>query len=377
MAFNLMDMLTEQMTPDNIRSVASFLGEDSGLVTKAISAAAPLLLSSIIDSSSKPGGREQFNNAIDQADSGLLGNLAGALSGGSNNSSLATTGLSMLGSLVGGNKLDLLNKAISGFSGLSSGSSKSLLGVAAPLIMGMLSKKKQDDGLDNNGLLGMLGGQKDNILKAISPDMSKAFSGLGILDGLMGKAGDGVKDAAQAASHTAQQVAGEGGSLLKKLIPLIAMVLLGLLAYYYITKPSVVQEPAYTQPAAVTPKYVAPTKIAQPLNQPLTLGNVNLEKNLTDIFDNTKQILSGVTDAGTAGIALSSLSGVNQSLDSLINLAGQLPPEGKQMLASLTNRLSSGLDSTIDQVYKVPGAGNVLGESINTLRQKLSILSNI
>ena len=44
MAFNLMDMLTEQMTPDNIRSVASFLGEDSGLVTKAISAAAPILL---------------------------------------------------------------------------------------------------------------------------------------------------------------------------------------------------------------------------------------------------------------------------------------------------------------------------------------------
>lgn len=376
MAFNLMDMITEQMTPDNIRSVSSFLGEDSGLVTKAISAAAPLLLSSILDSSSKPEGREQFNNAIDQADSGLLSNLAGALSGGNNNS-LATTGLSMLGSLVGGNKLDLLNKAISGFSGLSSSSSKSLLGVAAPLIMGMLSKKKQDDGLDNNGLLGMLGGQKDNILKAISPDMSKAFSGLGILDGLMGKAGEGVKDAAQAASQTAGQVASEGGSLLKKLIPLIAMVLLGLLAYYYITKSSVVQEPAYTQPAAITPKYVAPTKIAQPQNQPLTLGNVNLEKNLTDIFDNTKQILSSVVDADTAGIALSSLAGVNQSLDSLINLAGQLPPEGKQMLASLTNRLSLGLDSTIDQVYKVPGAGNVLGESINTLRQKLSILSNM
>jgi len=376
MAFNLMDMITEQMTPDNIRSVSSFLGEDSGLVTKAISAAAPLLLSSILDSSSKPEGREQFNNAIDQADSGLLSNLAGALSGGNNNS-LATTGLSMLGSLVGGNKLDLLNKAISGFSGLSSSSSKSLLGVAAPLIMGMLSKKKQDDGLDNNGLLGMLGGQKDNILKAISPDMSKAFSGLGILDGLMGKAGEGVKDAAQAASQTAGQVASEGGSLLKKLIPLIAMVLLGLLAYYYITKSSVVQEPAYTQPAAITPKYVAPTKIAQPQNQPLTLGNVNLEKNLTDIFDNTKQILSSVVDADTAGIALSSLAGVNQSLDSLIGLAGQLPPEGKQMLASLTNRLSLGLDSTIDQVYKVPGAGNVLGESINTLRQKLSILSNM
>ena len=207
--------------------------------------------------------------------------------------------------------------------------------------------------------------------------MSKAFSGLGILDGLMGKAGEGVKDAAQAASQTAGQVASEGGSLLKKLIPLIAMVLLGLLAYYYITKSSVVQEPAYTQPAAITPKYVAPTKIAQPLNQPLTLGNVNLEKNLTDIFDNTKQILSSVVDADTAGIALSSLAGVNQSLDSLIGLAGQLPPEGKQMLASLTNRLSLGLDSTIDQVYKVPGAGNVLGESINTLRQKLSILSNL
>mgnify|MGYP001822061282 FL=1 len=179
MTFNIMDMITDQLTPDNIGVLAKFLGEDSSMVTKAVSAVAPMLLSGFLGSASKPEGRDLFNKSIDQADTSLLGNLAGALTG-SGGSSMASSGLSMLTSLFGDNMLGSMVKTLTGFGGMSSNSSKSLLGIAAPMLMSMLSKKKQDDGLDSGGLLDMLTGQKKNIANAITPDMSKAFSGLGL-----------------------------------------------------------------------------------------------------------------------------------------------------------------------------------------------------
>ena len=40
MAFNIMDMVTDQITPDNIAIVTKFLGIDAPLVTRGISAPA-------------------------------------------------------------------------------------------------------------------------------------------------------------------------------------------------------------------------------------------------------------------------------------------------------------------------------------------------
>jgi hypothetical protein len=105
----------------------------------------PALLGGLMDSFSKPEARNAFGAAVDKADPGLLGNLAGALSGDSGES-LVASGLSMASSLFGSNKLGLIGKAISAFSGLSSGSAKSLLGVAAPMLLGMLSKRRNQTG---------------------------------------------------------------------------------------------------------------------------------------------------------------------------------------------------------------------------------------
>ncbi len=365
MAFNIMDMITDQLTPDNIGSLSKFLGEDSSLVTKAISAAAPMLLSGILGSTAKPQGRDLFNQTIDKSDTGLLGNLAGALTG-SGGSSLASSGISILTSLLGDNTLGSLIKALTGFGGISSKSSKSLLGIAAPMLMSMLSKKKQDDGLDNSGLLSMLNGQKKNIANAITPDMSKAFSGLGIMDSLADQAGDTVKVAAQNVSKSAQQATTESKSLFSKLLPYIIIALLLWLAYQFFMKPG-------HEEAVVTPS----TGQADQMMDAMTVGNKNLGKILVETFDQANNTLSSVTDATSANAALSSLTEVNQNLDAITGLASQLSPEGKQMLSTIVNKMSAGLNQTIDKVYQIPGAGNILGNSINTLKQQLTNLANL
>ena len=73
MAFNIMDMITDQITPDNVGMLSKFLGEDSSLITKGISAAAPLLLGSLLGSTSKPEGVSAFNQALDNGLTGQPG----------------------------------------------------------------------------------------------------------------------------------------------------------------------------------------------------------------------------------------------------------------------------------------------------------------
>ena len=363
MAFNIMDMITDQITPDNVGMLSKFLGEDSSLITKGISAAAPLLLGSLLGSTSKPEGVSAFNQALDKADPGLLGNLAGALSG-SGGSTLASNGTSMLTSLLGGGTLASLVKAISGFGGLSSGSSKSLLGLAAPMLMSMLSKKKQDDGLDNSGMLSMLNGQKNNIGNALTPEMRKSFSGLGLLDGFTGQAGESVKAAAQSVSNTAQHATKESKSLFSRLLPIIIIALIAWFAYQYFMKPGPGEESS-----------IAP--VTEQALEAMNVGGTNLGKELLGTFDSAKRALTGITDTDSATAALGSLTEVNQSLASITGLAGQLPPEGKQMLAKIAANLSVGLDGLLATAYKIPGVENILGSSISSLRQSLSALANL
>jgi hypothetical protein len=45
------------------------------------------------------------------------------------------------------------------------------------------------------------------------------------------------------------------------------------------------------------------------------------------------------------------------------------------MLAEIIGKLSPGLDTAIKTAYAIPGVGDVLGDTMNSLRQKLSALS--
>lgn len=50
MAFNIMDMVMQQLTPDNIKAVAGMLGEDQAKVSSAFSGAAPAILGGLVSS---------------------------------------------------------------------------------------------------------------------------------------------------------------------------------------------------------------------------------------------------------------------------------------------------------------------------------------
>lgn len=364
MAFNIMDLVQEQLTPKNIGALAGLLGEDDKKTASGIAGMVPAMLGGLLGTFGKPEGRKAFGAAVDAADTGFIGNIAGMLGGGS--SSLISSGLKMASSLFGDNKIGLLSSAISSFSGLSSGSTKSLLGIAAPLVMSMLSKKKKQDGLDTGGLIDMLTGQKDNIRGAIPAGLSNSLGDSGILHGLMDTAGAGVNataSAARSAAASTQQAAKKSKSLLNRLLPLIIIALVAWFAFQYFSKPKQVEKVA--GPAAVT------TAAAKAL----TVDNINLGEKLTALFGTAGKTLAGITDVESARNAVGSLGEVDQALDVVTNLAAKLAPEGHEMLTKIITKLAPGLEKAITTVTAIPGVSDVLGDTLTSLLQKLSALA--
>ncbi|MEA3291216.1 MAG: DUF937 domain-containing protein, partial [Pseudomonadota bacterium] len=371
--------------PDNIGAIAGMLGEDNKKTASGLAGAMPALLGGLLGSFDKPQGQDAFSAAVDKADPGLLGNLAGAL-GGSGGSSMVSTGLKMATSLFGDNKMGLLGTALSAFSGLSSGSSKSLLGMAVPLLLGMLSKQKKSDGLDAGGLIEMLMGQKDNVAKAMPADFSKALSGSGILDSLTGAASAGAGAAASAARSAAagtQQAAQKSKSMFSRLLPLIIIAAVAWFAMQYLFKPKPVEQAVAPVEQVQAPvKQVQETtsaaqQVGEAAMQALMVDNINLGQELTAMFDSAGKTLTGITDVASAQNAVEDLGKVNQALDVVSSLAAKLPPEGRQMLAGIIGELAPSLDKAIAAAYAIPGVGDALGDTVTALLQKLSALAKV
>jgi hypothetical protein len=360
MAFNIMDMVLKQITPDNISAVASMLGEDQNKVGSAISGAAPALLGGLVSSLSKPEGTKAFEQQLEQADPGLMGNLVGML-GGDGGSALLKTGAGMLSSMFGDSKTDMLASALSSFSGLSSGASKSLLGLATPMLMGMLKGKSKSDNLNTGGLVDMLMGQKDNIASAMPSQMATSLSGSGLLDGVMAKAGAGATAAAattaaagREAAAVSREAADKGGSFLGKLLPIIILAIVAWLAYQFFLKPD-------PQPGNAVPGS--------------SVGAVQLTDQLGDLMGKAGTILAGIDSADEASNALGQLQTVDQGLGQLLNAAANLPAAQTQKLAASFNQLAPQLEQAVSHAYSVPGAREVLSDSVDSILRKLKVVA--
>jgi len=216
MSTNLLDSLKGYITPELISQASSMLGESESGVSKAVSAALPSLLGGLLN---KSGDSNVMGSVMDlvtksSGDSGgILSNLGGLLGGG--DSAASGIGSNLL-SLLFGNKLSGIADMIAGASGIKSSSASSLLGMAAPMLLGHLGKS----GTTLSGLTSMLSSQKESILSA-------APAGFSSLVGLSSSLGGNSSYSAPSGDS--------GGGLPKWLLPLL-LIAGGLFALYYFTK---------------------------------------------------------------------------------------------------------------------------------------------
>jgi OmpA-OmpF porin, OOP family len=226
MSLNLLNLLKDQFSDDLISKASGFLGESSGNTKSAVMAAIPSLLGGFINKTSDSSGAGTIFNMLSSGnhDGGILNNLGNVFSGGNSSSSIMSAGTGILSSLFGG-KLDGISNIISSVSGINKGSSSSLLGLLAPIVMGMIGKQVKSQGVSSaSGLASMLGSQKD-LIKGFLPSGFSSALGLSSIDDLGGK----VSSAASAAKNTVE----DAGSGFKKFLPWILLALLAAAILYF------------------------------------------------------------------------------------------------------------------------------------------------
>ena len=331
---NLLDLLKGQMTPELVEKASGLVGETPANTSKALGVLGPVLLSTLANKGSSKSGAEQILSTLsdNKVDDGLLGNVMGMLGGG-NSSSLLSMGGPIVSMLLG-NKASGVVDMISSLVGIKSNSISMLMSLAAPLIGGLLSKQVKAGGLDASGLASMLGSQK-SVLAAAAPKGLDALLGLGdnlsgaasnvtsAAQGAMGAGANMARNAASAganitrsavntATTTANTAAAGGSSMMKWLLPLLAVLLVGFLAWRFLggSGPDL-------KLAACTPL----TALEQKVNTGIPA--ITADTKVSDVkawLATIKTGLDTLTTAGkAAGLDTSGITGAFNTLETAIN----------------------------------------------------------
>ena len=382
MATNLVSVVMQFLTPDMIAKIASVLGLDRNVTQKAVAGAIPALLASLADVASTPNGARQLTNTLTQQSSSLenLKNLVG----GAGQNLLAETGSSMLSGLFGGGTLDAMAQTIGKFAGIGEGTSKSMLGMLGPVVLGALGQQQRSAGLDAGGLASLLTSQKDQIAAAMPSGLADQLSAAGLIDGATGSLRSGAAAAsaaggriAEASERTAYR-AGQAASAATRSTAasqwpywLGAAVVVGGLAWFALGRSgedTVAQAPPPSM-TRTTPGTVglAPTD--------LTVGGMNLANQINASVGSIRSVLPGITDAASAQAALPKIKEATAQLNEVSSRATQLSPEGKSTLVKLIVAATPTINQMCDKVLAMPGAGDIAKPAIDELRGKLDALA--
>jgi hypothetical protein len=373
MATNLVSQIMDFVTPDIISKIAGYFGLDRYSTQKAIGASVPAMLAGLVGLASKPDGAKQLSSVLSQQPSGTLDNLR-SLTTGNEQRMVAENGAGLLSSLFGGNMFSALTGAVGKYAGIGEGTSKSLLGMLAPLVLGTVAQQQRQSGLDANGLSSLLSSQKDNIVAAMPSGFGNLLGGTGVLDSLgdawrgataaasagasrfATSANEATADARRAAQYTARDTRASSSGWLPWALGLL--VLAGL-AWWLTSQPS---NRVAQQPTTVTA-------------QNLTVGGVNISSQVTAAINSMKSAIQGISDPSTAQAALPRLQQAAAQLDNVSGLAVQLPSTGRNALASRVASEIPALDRDFNTVLSRPEIAAVVGPEINGLRTKLNALA--
>ncbi len=341
MSFNITDLIKDQLSDQVTGQLGSLLGGSDTQNGSAIASAIPGLLSGLMNSGSSSSGADSLFNAINDQDDSILDNLGGLL-GGSGQSSMMSAGSSVLGSLLGGNGLGSLVSSIAGFSGAGKGPVKSLLGLLAPIIFGVIKRKLMGGGGFNVGsLMDMFKGQKDNIAASVPTGFQ--------LNDFSSNATETVRETA----NTVQQSANEGKSLIGKLLPLALLIGAALLAYNFFMK----------------------DKGSEAVNSATTsvTQSNDIGKEVTSVFGSLTGSLGSITDVDSAKAALPQIGEATNKLGNIAGMLDKLPAAAQGPIKSAIANSITPLKALIDKVGAIPGVGAVIKPAIEGLAAKLAL----
>jgi OmpA-OmpF porin, OOP family len=236
MSVNLLDIASAATGGNFAGALGQFLGESPSVTSSGLSAVLPALIGGLVNKGSTSDGASGLLSMLNnpQIDSGILGSLGGLFGNGNSQASgLVSLGTTLLGSMFG-DKVGGITSAIASVAGLKSSSASSLMGLAVPIVLGLLKSHVGQNNLNPSGLMDLLKGQGQHLSNKIDPRVSSAmgFPSVAGLLGLSGSAaaalggkaasvGAGVASSVGSGAAAATAVAAQGGSSFMRWLPWI------------------------------------------------------------------------------------------------------------------------------------------------------------
>ena len=398
MSFNLVDLVKDQFGGPALGQLGALLGEDNNKTEAALGAAVPGLLNGLTTSAKADGGASLFNAMNDQDDS-MLDNIGGLLTGG-NSSSVMDQGSNLLGSLLGNGAMGGLASAVSGLTGIGGKSSSGLMGLLMPIVLGIVKRKIFGGGgfsQNAGGLMSLLDGQKDNVQAAMPNGFQAQLQSSGFMDqlssmgggaaaavggaasaaggavsGAAGTVGNAAGNVAGAAGNAAGNVAGAagnaagavgdtagraasgGGGLLKKFLPIAAILAVVFLGWKMLTGS---KAPEVPNVSANLPS--------------VDVEGVNVGDEIGGIFGGATDAISGITDVDSANAAVPALNEVSGKVDGLSGIWDKIPEAGRGPMSSLVGDHMGKLTPMLEKANEIPGVAGILGPITGPLMEKL------
>jgi hypothetical protein len=371
MSVNLIKLIMDQITPDLLGKAALSLGVPREGVQGGLAGAVPALLSGLIGVAEQPGGADRLMTAVkdqQQREPDLLSSL-GSILGGSGQSGLIQEGSSVIAGLLGSGAASGLASAVARFAGIGDGPAKSLIGLAAPLVMGVLGKQVTASGYDAGGLATLLAGQKGNVADA----MPKGFADL-LRGPSPAVAGQPIQATTTAPPRsvpaepraTVSRPAAGGGWVRWAWIP-VAFLAAWFAWQYFGQRPT---EPARVETAPATSPSTAPATAAS-----LVVDGVDLGERLKSIVGGLTTDLGSIKDAAAAKAALPKLEEAASGLDALSASAGKLPTAVLASLAAIAGPAATSVRQAVDATISIPGVGDMIKPVMDRIVVKLDTLA--
>jgi len=378
MSFNIMDLVQEQLGDQMKGQIGGLLGDQSAMAEDGLKAAVPALLNGFTKRASVPGGADVMFDAVSKQDDSLLDNVGSMLGGGDSNS-LIETGTKLLGGLFGNAGLGSLASVLAGVTGLSKGNTGSLMGIVAPILIGVIKRKVMGGGMNAAGLTDMLKGQQDNISAAMPMGLSDQLNSSGFLSSIsdsasgaisgasdaLGDAADSVKgvagNSAAAAADLGKDAAAGGSSMIKKFIPIIGIALLGWLGWNFFGGSGKEAVDGAVSDAAST----ATSAVEGAVDVDGLTGDLN------GMFDSAKSSLEGITDADSATAAVPQLTEMGEKLGGISDMMGSVPEAARGPLTSIVTGGISTIEPILEKVRAIPGVGAIIDPIVTPILEQL------
>ena len=379
MAVNLVSLIMQFVTPSLISKMGDALGLDRDQAQKAVGVSVPAILAGLASTAAKPQNQQKLSNvmahqstALDAAKSAINDGRTGAV---------AETGNNLLSSLLGDDTVNMLAGAVGRFAGIDPSTTKSLLGMLAPLTAGVVGQQQRSQGLNASGLANLLTSHSSQIMSAMPAGFASLLGSTGVLNGLSDSWRSGATAAAatadrisdmpaQAAASVGQLEQASAQSVSASHWPWVIAVLAVLagLGWYLFNDNENLR--VAERPLSQTIRPSETTGAGIP-DQKLT----DLAADLTSSISATRSALQGISDPLSARAALPKLQQISTQFDSISNAVSLLPPYARKDVSSVVTRSMPMLNQLFDRVLASPQTAELTKPTIDVLRAKLETLA--